>query len=138
MRPRELFGDGWVAFVSWLSAVMDSSAETADGDGASAGIGQQLGAQRPADDDDRLAGQLRTDHVLELVRENGGRMHQSSIVSATGVSKSTVSRRLQELEADGDISRYRIGRRKLVCLPGREPAAGPSADQADERSASAD
>lgn len=61
------------------------------------------------------------ERVLELLEENGGRMKQSAIVSSVEWSESTVSRKLGTLEDAGDVLRYRIGREKLVFLPGAEP-----------------
>lgn len=61
------------------------------------------------------------EQVIEVVTANGGRMKQAEIVSRMDWSESTVSRKLSELEANDAITRYRIGREKLVYLPGAEP-----------------
>lgn len=61
------------------------------------------------------------ERVLELLAQNGGRMRQGEIVTETEWSDSTVSRKLGELESSGSVTRYRIGREKLVFLPSEEP-----------------
>jgi hypothetical protein len=67
-----------------------------------------------------------------LVRYSGGRMWQTELVETTGWSKSTVSRYLGSLESNGVVERVRIGRRKLVGVPGRMPeAVPPSGDPPD-------
>lgn len=63
-----------------------------------------------------------------LVRDAGGRMWQADLVETTGWSKSTVSRYLDTLESDDVVERVRIGRRKLVGVPGEMPDAVPTAD----------
>jgi hypothetical protein len=65
-----------------------------------------------------------------LVRHSGGRMWQSDIVETTGWSKSTVSRYLDSLESSDTVERIRIGRQKLVAVPGRMPDPVASADHA--------
>lgn len=61
-------------------------------------------------------------HILELLDSNGGRLRQKTVVSETGLSKSTVSRTLSDMELGGDIERRRLGRENVVYLPGRDPA----------------
>lgn len=61
------------------------------------------------------------ERLVGLLEANDGRMKQSEIVGAVEWSESTVSRKLGALESDGAITRYRIGRGKLVFLPGAEP-----------------
>ena len=70
------------------------------------------------------------EHVRELLEANGGRMHQSDIVDSVDWSKAKVSRLLSELEDDGEISKLRLGRENLVCLPGHEPSATKSPEHA--------
>ena len=69
------------------------------------------------------------EHVQQLIRENGGRMKQSEIVDAVDWSKAKVSRLLAELEEDERITKLRLGRENLVCLPGHEPTASQSPEQ---------
>ncbi|WP_049914583.1 helix-turn-helix transcriptional regulator [Haloterrigena salina] len=66
------------------------------------------------------------EHVQQLIRENGGRMKQSKIVNDVDWSKAKVSRLLAELEEEGRITKLRLGRENLVCLPGHEPTASQS------------
>lgn len=66
--------------------------------------------------------------VRHLVKENGGRMKQSEIVDSVEWSKAKVSRLLADLETDGEITKLRLGRENLVCLPGNEPAASRSSE----------
>ena len=61
------------------------------------------------------------EQVIEVVSENGGGMKQAEIVSVLDWSESTVSRKLSDLEANEAVTRYQIGREKLVYLPGSEP-----------------
>jgi len=65
--------------------------------------------------------------LAELVRRAGGRMWQTDIVETTGWSKSTVSRYLSSLESSDTVERIRIGRRKLVAVPGQMPDCVPDA-----------
>nr|WP_328821218.1 helix-turn-helix domain-containing protein [Natronorubrum halalkaliphilum] len=67
--------------------------------------------------------------VQQLVRENGGRMKQSNIVDSVDWSKAKVSRLLAELEEEGRVTKLRLGRENLVCLPGHEPTASQSPEQ---------
>lgn len=69
------------------------------------------------------------EHVQQLIRENGGRMKQSEIVDAVDWSKAKVSRLLAELEDEERITKLRLGRENLVCLPGHEPTASQSPEQ---------
>lgn len=68
------------------------------------------------------------ERVRQLVKENGGRMKQSAIVDSVEWSKAKVSRLLADLEEDGEITKLRLGRENLVCLPGHEPAASKSTE----------
>ncbi len=69
------------------------------------------------------------ERVQQLVSENGGRMKQSKIVDSVDWSKAKVSRLLAELEEDGRITKLRLGRENLVCLPDHEPTASKSPEQ---------
>lgn len=64
--------------------------------------------------------------IRQLVGRNGGRMRQSEIVDAVDWSKAKVSRLLADLEEDDEITKLRLGRENLICLPGQEPAASKS------------
>lgn len=97
-----------------------SGAEAGDGD---RGPGNDRQANDPSSDPG--AGQIVTprERVMTLLAHNGGRMKQGDLVSAVDWSESTVSRKLCELEDTEAIVRYRIGREKIVFLPGEEPAS---------------
>lgn len=66
------------------------------------------------------------DRVVELIRENGGRMKQVNIVEETGWSKSKVSMLLSDMEDEGTISKLRVGRENIISLEGFEPEATKS------------
>ncbi|WP_058366116.1 helix-turn-helix transcriptional regulator [Haloparvum sedimenti] len=66
------------------------------------------------------------DRVVQLLRENGGRMKQHRIVDETGWSKSKVSVLLSEMEEAGTVSKLRVGRENVVSLDGFEPSAAGS------------
>ncbi|WP_241175451.1 hypothetical protein [Natronolimnobius sp. AArcel1] len=101
-------------------------------------LGGVLAIRNRLSDRTRLATQ-RDDHseefitdrerVQQLVTDNGGRMKQSRIVDSVDWSKAKVSRLLAELEDDGQITKLRLGRENLVCLPGHEPTASKSPEQ---------
>ena len=63
------------------------------------------------------------DALYLLLCQEGGKMKQSQMVTATGWSKSKVSRRLSDLEDAGRIGRVRQGREKVVFVkPGTDDA----------------
>lgn len=64
------------------------------------------------------------DYIARLVGDAGGRLAQQDIVRYTDWSAATVSRRLQTMEAEGEIIRLRVGRKKVVCLPEAVPDRG--------------
>ena len=72
------------------------------------------------------------ERVRRLLEENGGRMKQSNIVDSVDWSKAKVSRLLAELEDDEQVTKLRLGRENLVCLPGHEPTASKSSEQTHE------
>lgn len=61
------------------------------------------------------------ERVLRLLRRNGGRMKQGSIVSETGWSNAKVSQLLSQMAEDGEIDKLRIGRENLITLPEVDP-----------------
>lgn len=69
------------------------------------------------------------ERVQSLIDSNGGRMRQTEIVESVDWSKAKVSRLLADLESDGEITKLRLGRENLICLPGHEPAASRSSDE---------
>ena len=87
--------------------------------------------RRAATDSEPDAGEeVLTDReqVRQLVERNGGRMKQTDIVDSVEWSKAKVSRLLADLESDGEITKLRLGRENLICLPGSEPPASRSVD----------
>lgn len=72
------------------------------------------------------------ERVRQLLEENGGRMKQSHIVDSVDWSKAKVSRLLADLEDDGQVTKLRLGRENLVCLPGHEPTASKSPERASD------
>ncbi|SER25228.1 hypothetical protein SAMN04489841_3431 [Natrinema salaciae] len=61
------------------------------------------------------------ERVLRLLKRNGGRMKQASIVSETGWSNAKVSQLLSKMDDDDEIEKLRIGRENLITLPGVDP-----------------
>lgn len=61
------------------------------------------------------------EYVLQLLRNRGGRVRQSEVGDLTGLSASTTSRLLSEMEDAGRITRVTLGREKVVCLPNHAP-----------------
>ncbi|ELY61512.1 hypothetical protein C491_01602 [Natronococcus amylolyticus DSM 10524] len=61
------------------------------------------------------------ERVLRLLRRNGGRMKQGSIVSETGWSNAKVSQLLSQMADDEEIEKLRIGRENLITLPEVDP-----------------
>ena len=113
-----------------------ASAETASGDTASteasagAGAGAAAESAEPAVPDEELL--TDEDRVIQMLEDSGGRMKQATIVDETGWSKSKVSMLLSDMEAEGDISKLRVGRENIVSLKGHEPdAAGSPFDDED-------
>ncbi|MFC4439435.1 MULTISPECIES: helix-turn-helix transcriptional regulator [Natrialbaceae] len=76
-----------------------------------------------AEEDDEVDPELLSDEerVLRLLRKNGGRMKQASIVSETGWSNAKVSQLLSKMDDDEDIKKLRIGRENLITLPEIDP-----------------
>ncbi|WP_254768495.1 DUF7343 domain-containing protein [Salinilacihabitans rarus] len=91
--------------------------------------GAEAADDRAASDPDPISEEeLLTDEdrVVELIRENGGRMKQVNIVEETGWSKSKVSMLLSDMEDEGTISKLRVGRENIISLEGFEPEATKS------------
>jgi hypothetical protein len=87
----------------------------------------QFSAESLAEADElKRLGMTSEEYVLDLVDAHGGRMRQANICEVSGWSKATVSRTLCGMEDAGQITRIRVGKGKVVCLPDAIP---------DERSA---
>ena len=61
------------------------------------------------------------ERVLRLLRANGGRMKQASIVKETGWSNAKVSQLLSKMDDEDEIDKLRIGRENLITLPEVDP-----------------
>jgi hypothetical protein len=79
----------------------------------------------PEPDPDLMSAEERLEHLLE--NENG-RMRQADMVEAVEWSKAKVSRTLSNMEDEGTISRFQIGRENVVTLAENEDDVGPSLD----------
>ncbi|MFP8951700.1 helix-turn-helix transcriptional regulator [Natrialbaceae archaeon A-arb3/5] len=61
------------------------------------------------------------ERVLRLLKQNGGRMKQATIVKETGWSNAKVSQLLSQMDDDEEIEKLRIGRENLITLPEVDP-----------------
>lgn len=66
--------------------------------------------------------------VLRLLRQNGGRMRQATIVESTGWSDAKVSQLLSGMDDDEQIEKLRLGRENLISLPDYEADSESSTD----------
>ena len=82
--------------------------------------GNRTGSRKDTETEQLLTPEER---IVEALERNGGTMKQAEIVATVRWSESTVSRKLSDLESREALSRYQIGREKLVYLPGHEPEA---------------
>jgi hypothetical protein len=108
---------------------------TADGNGSSETASVTAPDSSPAADPDsgahfefeesadEIDPELLSDEerVHRLLKQNGGRMKQASIVSETGWSNAKVSQLLSKMDDDDEIEKLRIGRENLITLPGVDP-----------------
>lgn len=80
--------------------------------------------RRRAMDDEIVLREFQTDEeqVYQLLEASEGRVYQGDVSTVTGWSEGKTSRVLSEMEENGSITRYQIGRQKIVFLPGHEPA----------------
>lgn len=65
----------------------------------------------------------RDERIMRLLHHSEGYMWQGDLVEELTVTASTGSRTLSRMEEAGRIVRYRLGRRKVVCLPDQQPEA---------------
>ncbi len=68
-----------------------------------------------------LYGIMPEEYVCDLLAENGGKMRQQELKSHTDWTGPTVSRFLQQMEAEDEIVRVQIGREKVIFLPEAAP-----------------
>jgi hypothetical protein len=64
-----------------------------------------------------VTGYLPREYILTYVENQDGKVPQTEIVDVQPWSGSTVTRLLDELEAEGKLRRMKKGRANLVCLP---------------------
>jgi uncharacterized membrane protein len=69
--------------------------------------------------EDTLLVQSETDKVIKILKSSGGSILQSEITAQTRFSKAKTSQLLATLEKNGDITRYKKGRNKIVTLKER-------------------
>jgi uncharacterized membrane protein len=69
--------------------------------------------------EDTLLVQSETDKVIKILKSSGGSILQSEITNQTRFSKAKTSQLLATLEKNGDITRYKKGRNKIVTLKER-------------------
>ena len=83
-----------------------------------------LGSNTKNSSDDDLSGErfkLPEESVVETLIDHNGVLRQSTIIDELQWSASKGSRMLSEMEEREQIKRYRLGREKVVFLPGNEP-----------------
>lgn len=97
----------------WTRWATESPYDDAD---ASRTVAVDTGGSGMEDVDDRAL-------IRRVLRDHGGRTRQSTVVEETGWSKAKVSSVLAEMADDGAVSKIRVGRENIVCLPGHEPDA---------------
>lgn len=116
---------GFVLYTGTVDAVRPSS-------GTNAGAAS-TGAANPGETttQDAVSTISDEDRVLRLLDTNGGRMKQVDIVDEMDWSKSKVSMVLSDMEADGTISKLRVGRENIISKAGEEPdvAGSPFEDE---------
>jgi len=103
----------------------DDAASNVDVDGedtgaaGAAGAATASGAAAGDGDDDEIDPELLSDEerVERLLRQNGGRMKQASIVTETGWSNAKVSQLLSSMDEEDRVDKLRIGRENLISLP---------------------
>ncbi|WP_345778472.1 helix-turn-helix transcriptional regulator [Haloterrigena alkaliphila] len=104
-----------------VQSATDPAIDFEGADQSAADTGTQLEYEEDIDDDidpDLLSDEER---VLRMIKQNGGRMKQASIVSETGWSNAKVSQLLSQMDEDEDIEKLRIGRENLITLPEVDP-----------------
>ena len=73
----------------------------------------------PSKSEDAFLVESETDKVLKILKSSAGSMLQSEITGQTRFSKAKTSQLLATLEKNGDITRYKKGRNKIVTLKER-------------------
>ncbi|WP_435124007.1 DUF7343 domain-containing protein [Halobaculum sp. D14] len=105
-------------------AFVAGDADGAPGEPGESGGGAAAARQEPTEPPlDTLTNE---DAVLAVLRRNGGRIRQSTLVDETGWSKSKVSRVLSRMADDDKVTKINVGRGNVVTLPGDEPDGADS------------
>jgi len=105
---------------SSMSDSVEERPDTADPGGG------QSGTTSTVEDEAEVVELTDEEVILDILKDNDGRMKQARIVDETGWSKSKVSMLLSEMEDDGDITKLRMGRENIISLSGNEPDAAGS------------
>lgn len=114
--------------LNWLVAAIGvTERRTADGEARASSVVDTTTppTARPPERSDEAV-------VRDLVADQGGRMYQADVVAATEFSAATVSRLLNDMEADDRVVRYRKGKRKVVVLPELHPEVARYVTEDDE------
>ncbi len=99
-------------------ATSDPPSQAAPEPNTNGGTDELTFEERDAVDPELLSDEER---VHRLLRQNGGRMKQGSIVDETGWSNAKVSQLLSKMDEDGEIDKLRIGRENLITHPDVNP-----------------
>jgi len=98
---------------------------TGDGDdsGERAGGGSTRGGEPVGSDPEPIPPGMLSDEdrVIQLLRQDGGRLPQNEITKKTDWSKSKVSRLLSSMEEEGDIEKINVGRQNIIALEDAVP-----------------
>lgn len=73
---------------------------------------------------------LPDEFVRRIIEAEGGKLWQQDFQRYGNFTQSFICRLLQDLEAEGEITRYRIGREKIVTLPDESVFSTESPEQA--------
>lgn len=102
-------------YIQTLTTMLTESASTT-GNGTKYSISPSLSS--PAKNESIMPD---SEHVVRLLEKREGVTWQNNVMTELGWSACKTSRILSKLEDDQRITRYKIGRQKIVCLPGHEP-----------------
>jgi uncharacterized membrane protein len=71
-----------------------------------------------------MSDEEKIDKILQLLSEKDGALEQQEITETYGWSEAAISNYVSELEKEGEIEVYRIGRENLIYKAGEEPEIG--------------
>jgi len=98
-----------------------SSSPTGSAHSNATASGTQIEYDERLEDDIDLELLSDEERVNRLLRRNGGRMKQATIVKETGWSNAKVSQLLSKMDDNDEIEKLRIGRENLITLPEVDP-----------------